>query len=345
MAIIADLIPPAVLTGYIREMPGPVDYRLNQVLPDQEIGDIEAAIDVLLRTNRAAKFRSYDAETPIGQRDGFQRSRVMLPPVGQKTLVGEQERLLLQQLQTGGFNDGRLVQTIYRDAETNTRAVLARMEVARGDALVDGKVTIQENGLVLEADYGIDPSHLVTAPVLWSNTASASPMDDLHNWVNTYIDDSGQAPGFLHVSRQVLTNMLQSVEIRQLLATIIGAPALVNRQQLQSVLDQYDLPTIVSHNTRIEVDDTVVRPVPTDVAILTPATPSDLGYTAWGITAEALELMGSNDPQMQIGMNEAPGLIGLTLREGEPLRIWTKICAVGMPIITDPRLLFVAKVA
>ena len=95
MAIIADLIPPAVLTGFVREMPGPANYNLNQVLPDRQIGDIEAAIDVVLRTNRAATFRAYDAETPIGKRDAFQRSRVQLPPLGQKTVMGEQERLLL----------------------------------------------------------------------------------------------------------------------------------------------------------------------------------------------------------------------------------------------------------
>ena len=343
--IIADLIPPAVLTGYVREMPGPATYTLNQALPDRQIGDIEAAIDVVLRTNRAATFRAYDAETPVGKRDGFQRSRVQLPPLGQKTVMGEQERLMLQQLQTGGFNDAPLVEMIYDEAATNTRAVLARMEVARGDALVDGRVTIQENGLALEADFGIDPTHLVTAATLWSDTAHASPMDDLHDWVNTYIDSCGEPPGFLRVSRQVLTYMLQSVEIRQLLATIVGAPALVSRTQLQQVLDQYDLPTLVSYNTRIDVDGATVRPIPTDVAILTPANPSDLGYTAWGITAEGLELASSTDPQLHLSIGDAPGLVALVMREGDPLRTWTKVSAVGMPIITDPRKLFVGTVA
>jgi hypothetical protein len=343
--IIADLIQPAVLTGFVREMPGPATYNLNQVLPDRQIGDIEAAIDVVLRTNRAASFRAYDAETPIGKRDQFQRSRVQLPPLGVKTVMGEQERLLLQQLQSGGFNDAPMVEMIYDEAATNTRAVLARMEVARGDVLVDGKVTIAENGLNLQADFGVDPSHFPTAATLWSDTAHASPMQDLHDWVNTYIDDVGEAPGYLRVSRQVLTYMLESAEIRQLLATIVGAPALVSLAQLQQVLDQYDLPQIVQYNTRIDVDGTTVRPIPTDVAILTPETPSDLGYTAWGVTAEALELAASTDPQLHLNIEDAPGLISLQIREGDPMRTWTKVAAVGLPIITDPRRLFTATVA
>jgi hypothetical protein len=33
------------------------------------------------------------------------------------------------------------------------------------------------------------------------------------------------------------------------------------------------------------------------------------------------------------------------LKEGDPLRIWTKVGAVGMPMLTDPRRLVVADVA
>ena len=343
MPILNDLIPPEVLTGFVREVPGPATWNLNEVLPDRQIGDIEAAIDVVTRTNRAATFRAYDAETPIGVRDAFSRNTVELPPLGQKTLMTERDRLLLQQLQTGGFNDTPLVSRIYDEAATNARAVLARMEVARGDALVDGKVTIAENGLSLEADYGLDPSHVVTAPVLWTDATNADPLNDLINWTNQYIDDVGEPPGYLRVSRQVLTNMLRAESIRQLVSTLVGRPTVVSRATLQQELDAHGLPTIVEYNTRIEVGNAVVYPIPTDVAILTPANPSDLGYTAWGVTAEALELASGTNPQLSI--EDAPGMVGVIERTSDPVRIWTKAAAVGMPIITDPRRLLVATVA
>jgi len=343
MPILNDLIPPAVLTGFVREVPGPATWNLNEVLPDRQVGDIEAAIDVVTRTNRAATFRAYDAETPIGVRDAFQRSTVELPPLGQKTVMTERDRLLLQQLQTGGFNDTPLVEKIYDEAATNTRAVLARMEVARGDALVDGKVTIAENGLALEADYGLAADHLVTAPVLWTDATNTDPLNDLINWVNQYIDDVGEPPGYLRVSRQVLTNMLRAESIRQLVSTLVGKPTVVNRTQLQQELDAHGLPTIVEYNTRIEVGNSVVYPIPTDVAILTPLNPEDLGYTAWGVTSEALELASGQNPQLSI--EDAPGMVGVIERTFDPVRVWTKVAAVGMPIITDPRRLFVATVA
>src|SRR4051794_16899246 len=112
--IIYDLVLPSLLTGYIREVPIPATFNLNQYLPDREIHDIEAMWDVVTRTNRAAKFRAYDAETPIGKRDSMTRSRVLLPPVGEKRVLTEYERLQLERLR-GGNNIDRLIEQLYAD--------------------------------------------------------------------------------------------------------------------------------------------------------------------------------------------------------------------------------------
>src|SRR5436305_223750 len=147
MAIDLDYLLPAQLTGYVREVPTPAVYTLNNWLPDRFVPDIEAAFDVMTRTNRAATFRSWDAETPTGKRDVFERRRIGLPPIGQKTVIGEHERLLLERARSGGDNRSRLIEAIYNEADTNVRAVRARMELARGDVLTDGKFTLTgENG-------------------------------------------------------------------------------------------------------------------------------------------------------------------------------------------------------
>jgi hypothetical protein len=109
MALNFDLIEPGVLTGFVRELPVPANYVLNRFLPDQNIGDIEAAFSTAFHRNRAAMFRAFDAETPIGERDNFQRSRVALPPLSQKMLVGEEERLKLEMLRSGGDNTSSLI--------------------------------------------------------------------------------------------------------------------------------------------------------------------------------------------------------------------------------------------
>jgi hypothetical protein len=337
--IVDDFIEPAVLTGFVREVPSPYALTLNTFLPDRNIGDIEAAIDQVTRTNRAAKFRSWDTETPIGQRDTFQRSRVKLPPLGIKLPIGEYERLLLERIRTGGDN---------RDAYavTATRNVLNRMELARGDVLMDGKFTLAgENGLTIEADFGVDSLNLVAPGTLWSNTASATPLTNLKAWIDHYVDVNGEKPGYMLTSNTVISNLLLNAEIRTLFnrgTTLTGGPDLLTPAMLNQVLVAYGYPPIVEYNTKIEVDGANTRVINDDRVVFLPSDPNQLGFTAWGITAESLELASGQNPSL--AFSQLPGLVGVVMKEGDPLRVWTKVGAVGMPIIVNPRLLMVADV-
>lgn len=340
--IVDDFIEPAALTGFVREVPMPAALTLNRFLPDRNIGDIEAALDSVTRTNRSAKFRAYDAETPIGRRDQFESKRVKLPPLGQKLPIGEYERLTLERIRTGGDNRAGIINAIYDDAENNTRAVLNRMELARGDVLADGKFTLTgENGLTIEADFGLDGSHVVSAGTTWDD-AAASPLSDLRAWVSTYVADTGERPGYMLVSDAVMSALLLSQEIRELAASIAGVPSLMTDQQLTQVMSAFRLPQLVPYDTLLDVDGVSTRVIAQERIILLPADPASLGFTAWGITAEALELAAGQNPSLEF--NQLPGLTGVVLKEGDPLRIWTKVGAVGMPVITDPRRLMVADV-
>lgn len=344
--IIDDYINPVVLTGFVREVPTPYNLFLNRFLPDRNIGDVEAAIDQVTRTNRAAQFRAWDTETPIGQRDAFQRSKVKLPPLGQKTPIGEQERLMLERVRTGGDNRNGYVTAIYDDAEINTRAVHNRMELARGDVLVDGKFTLTgENGLTLEADFGVPGTHIVGAGTVWSDATNASPLTELNTWTNLYLDDVGEKPGTILTSTRVINNLLLCAEIRDLFnrgVTLTGGPNLLTPAQLNQVLQAYGFPQLTAYDTKIDVGGVSTRVIPDDRVIFLPADPSTLGYTAWGVTAESLELATGQNPGLLF--EELPGLIGVVMKEGDPLRVWTKVGAVGMPLIVDPRRLLVADV-
>ncbi len=347
--IIDEYMPATTLTGFVREVPYPSNLALNNYLPDRFIGDIAAAMEQVTRTNRAAQLRPWDSETPVSRRDQFPRSRVKLPPLGVKLPIGEYERLMLERIRTGGDNRNGYVQAIYNDAEQLTREVYNRMELARGDALVDGKFTIlDENGLKgLEADFGLPGNHLVAAATPWSNAGSATPLTNLDAWMELYQDENnGDLPGLGLTSRKVISNLRQSAEIRALYYrgdAVSGGPDILTPAQLNTVLTAYGYPPFVTYDTKLETaDGTTTRVIPEDKVIFLPADPSSLGFTAWGVTAEALELAGGQNPGLLF--NELSGLVGVVLKEGDPLRVWTKVGAVGMPIITNPKRLLVADV-
>jgi len=344
--IIDDYVQPEVLTGFVREVPTPANLVLNQFLPDRLIGNVEAAIDQVTRTNRAAQFRSWDTETPIGQRDSFQRSKIKLPPIGQKLPIAEQEHLMLERVRTGGDNRNGYIEAIYDDAATLAGNVRRRMELARGDVLVDGKFTLTaENGLTLEADFGVPSGHKVTAATAWSDHADATPLQDIKGWVDTYVDANGERPGKVITSNTVINNLLLSAEIRDLFnrgVTLTGGPNLLTQTMLNQVLEAYGIPPLFEYNTKINWNGSNQRVIPDDRFIMLPANAADLGYTAWGITAESLVLATGQNPG--IAFTELPGLVGVVMKQGDPVQTWTSVSAVGMPLLTDPKRLFVADV-
>lgn len=345
--IVDEYVEPAVLTGFVREVPTPSGLFLNRFLPDRNIGNVEAAIEQMTKTNRVAQFRSWDTETPIAERDTFRRSKVKLPPLGNKLPIGEEETLMLERARTGGDNRNAYVEAIYNDAERLTQYVHNRMELARADVLVDGSFKlVGENGLWIEADFGVPSGNLVTAATVWSDHTNATPLQEYGAWVNHYVDVNGEKPGWAVTSTTVVNNMLLSDEIRALFyrGDSIGGtgPNLITPAQLNQVFQAYGYPPIVTYDTRLNVNGTDQRAIPQDRFILLPSDPASLGYTAWGICAEALQLGTGQNPSLSF--EQLPGLCGVTLLEGDPVRRWTKVTAVGMPILTNPNRLMVADV-
>ncbi|MGY5764979.1 major capsid protein [Brachybacterium sp. DNPG3] len=341
--ILNDLVPGGALTAFTREVPTPANYILDGFLPNKTVQDIEATIDSVTRTNRAASFRSYDAETPIGQRDAFSRRRVMLPPVGQKTVVGELERLQLERIRNGGGSLASIAEQVYDDADINARAVLARVELARGDVLEDGKFTLtDENGLTLEADFGVDADNLVAPTDLWSDHANATPISDLTEWVEQYTEVNGIAPGYIIMSRTARAHMLQCAEVKASAFPGVTTPPNLAPGQLAGVLETFDLPPITIYDTRIEVGGVASRVISQDKVIFGPEDRASLGETVWGITAEALELAGLPNPELTY--EQLPGLVGVVMRTFDPVHTWTKVGGVVMPVIYDPARLLVADV-
>lgn len=338
-----DLVAPAKLTGFARGIPSPANYTLNTWLPDETIADIEAEFDNVIRTNRAAKFRAFDAETPVGSRPNLERKRVALPPLGQKTPIAEEERLKLERARSGGDTSKAMEDAVYNDAEINTQAVLARQELARGDVLTDGRFTLRgENGLTLEADFGVPPTHLPIAMTSWLNHADADPFEEMRGWADIFTDDAGEPPAWAVTSRTVIGHMLRNERVRRLAAGNGMTPSMISRAQLNTLLESFELPQLVSYNTLIDVDGVATRPIPADRMVYLPQDPRTLGRTIWGITAEALELVGGTNPQLAFA--ELPGLIGVVMKDGDPLKTWTKVGGVGMPIIGEPRRLLTARV-
>lgn len=344
MAILWDsYVAPADLTAFVRLVPLEQQYILNQILPDRYDSVMEAEFSDVTITTRAAKARAWDAPPMPGRRDTLSTRRVKLPAISQFMARGERDRLELERLRSAGSSTAGIIQAIYDDAENNARSVLARVEMFRGDILADGKVTIAELG-GLEADFGVPAAHVVSAAIPWTTIATANIIGDLRAWSAVYRSTNGFNPGGLLVSTDVASAMLQNQAIRELLSGFAGVAPLVTQDALNSVLSAYGLPPIRYVYDAQVVDDSnnPTRILPADKAIMLPPAGIDVGYTQWGISATALELV---DAGVQILPSPA-GMVAVVDKDVRPpYREATYVDATCMPILSRPKALFIADVA
>lgn len=344
MLITTDYITPNELTGYARTALADLEvnqFSLSAFLPSEPVDDLQ------YRFNRggqglaeAATYRSYDAEASIATRPGTTRVTGELPPVSRKIKLGEYDRLRQRQL------GDAIVNAIYDDTDRMVRAVAARIELARGQALATGKVSLNEDGVIAEVDFGRRAAHTGVAPgTLWSVAASATPIADMIAWRSTYrANNGGTNPGASLTSEKVLSQILRSAEVRNFAAVNGNSPSIVSPLVLNSILAAYSLPPIVVNDAQINVRNastgvvTATRVIPeTNFLMLPAAGDSQLGGTFWGTTAESLE------EDFDLAGDE-PGIVAGSYSTKDPVAVWTKAAAIALPVLANPDLTFQAVV-
>lgn len=340
MEIYSEYITPAELTGYARaalaDRPENA-LQLSSYLPFQQVNDLVYRWNMGSTAGlaEAASFRAYDAEPKFGRRDGISRMTGELPPIGQQYLLGEYDSLRLR-------NAGdEIRQLLLRDAARIARAIDTRFEFARAQALVEGKVTLAEDGVQAEVDFNRKASHSVAPATLWSNLSSSTPIDDLQSWRDTYVDSNGQEPGVILTSTRVVNYLVRNAQVRSMVLPVGSTVTQVRRSDMNAILTDFGLPSISIYDARaVDVTGVSRRFIADDRLLYLPSTATELGATLWGTTLEAQE------PEYGISAGEHPGLVVGAFKQKEtPIRVFTIGSAIGIPLLGNPDMSFVADVA
>jgi hypothetical protein len=188
--LITDAIDIPELIGYVRESAVIGSDSLATILPDQPVDDIEYELqNIDSPFLQVARFRAWDTAPPLGKRAGFAIIRGEIAPLGMSMTLNEKELARFLRLRAAQPAQAQL--DIYDDALQCALAAQLRLEQARADLLLDGKVTINENGYNTEADFGVPGTHIVTAATAWTDTANAVPVTNLLAWEVVYRADNG----------------------------------------------------------------------------------------------------------------------------------------------------------
>ena len=337
-----ETITPAELSGFARAAQEDIEATqgtLARWLPNTAVNDI--VVRTVVGSNGAgdlAQYRSFDAETPIGNGGEAERKIFELLPLGLKERIGEYDQLRAR----GGDGAAIALGGVEKATTRVVRAIVDRLEVARGQALESGALSISENGVVQSPSFGRPVTNTKTPAALWDASSGVKILDDLTTWNESYADANEGAPiGTLLVSRKVLATILKDDGIRALVRgsqSTVDAP--VSIAALNEAIAAYGLPPIEVFDrkvkgTRVVSEKKVLMlPAPVD-----PNSGSNiLGATFFGTTLE------SQEPNYGLAAGDQPGIAVGQYKTNDPIGMWVHANAIAMPILVNPVASMVATV-
>lgn len=338
-------VAPDELTYAIRNISPAPDLVLSNTAPITTSNSNTVRWGEITRRNRLAKYRSFDGQIAVSQRDGASDRMVRLAPFSNSLNLGEYERLQQEFLRLGGSQTAALVSAIYDDAALLTRSMHCRVEKALGQTLSTGKFTVSENNFASEADFGVASANKLTASVVWSTSATALAGNDLRTMRAKFVASAGVGPGRIVTSEAVVNALMVNAQIvGEALGTTSGR-TWINREELAAWLRANRLPDVITEvETTVYNDETGAdeRVFPAHLIVMTPANLGSVLEFRYGLSATALELVQSN--RAEISFADAPGIVGMVVKEGPPFRQFTYVDAVGMPILSGPKQVVIGSV-
>lgn len=328
----------AEINAFVRALTTRADYALTQrIVPERYINNIKFKISSSKRRVNAAKFRAYEAPTALARR---QAERVVtegnLPPLGQTLPITEMETILFTI--SRGQDASQFVEQLYDDVERHFESIRTAQEIAVGKLLTDGVVDLP--GINLDVDWNVPTANRPTAAVLWSDAENATPLTDERVWIDYLLDSGAPAPREVVTSRRARNTLASSLEYRAaFFNTAAGATtptAVLAPDQVNAVRARYSLPPITTYDVQVYDDEgTYGRVIPDDRWIILPDVPAvEWAETQYGLTAEGIQLSTGTNPA--ITAEEAPGIVVVTEVKDNPVQVYTRGAAVGMPVMYVP---------
>ncbi|WP_030188154.1 major capsid protein [Streptomyces violaceorubidus] len=324
------------LTVYARQIDTPAKYRLTrEVFPETRVQGIKFRTTSAKRRVNAAKFRAYNAPTALAQR---QAERIvnegMLPALGQTLPVSEMDQILLDV--DHGKDTQEYIDLLYSDVDRHVESIQTAQELAAGQLLANGAVSLP--GLGLDVDWNVPSANMPTAATLWDDPA-ATPLSDERAWMDYLLDSGAPAPREIITSRRARALLASNEEYRAAYygsSTVGGTPtATLAPNEVDTVRARYGLPPIVTYDVQVWNDDQYVRVLPDNKWIMVPDVPAaEWGQTQYGRTREAAKFTSGTNPALT--REEAPGIVVVTGVEDDPVQIYSRGCAIGMPVLYVP---------
>lgn len=331
MAKIDELFNTKELLNYYRVKKQPAMLG-DTLFPARKIQDIK--FDMITGANGlpvSASIHAFDTETELASREVLQKGAAELALIKRKIAIGEREIIAINNPRMDSEQKA-LVMGLFKDGDKMVESVQTRIEAMRMELLSSGKIAINENEVAITLDYKVPAGNKKSFN--WSDASTAKPLEDIKTLADAVEDASGTKPTRILTSSKVLNKILACESVKKAIFGV-NFDKIATRKDLNSLLESMELPQVAVYNAKYKVQGsngkyTTKRYFPEN--ILSMFAENALGETIYGLTAEEIELLGSN--KMEEAKMVGNIFVGVE-KEGDPVRRYTKAVATALPTLEN----------
>ena len=293
-----------------------------------------------------AQFHAFDSEANKTFRIPVDNHSIEKGLIKVKINQSERMRALLR----AGVQNDQMYNYVLNDGIRLADQVFTRSKVAKNELMAYGKITIKENNLDIDVDYGV-PADQTSFTLDLSASADISAQLQA---IKDLADDKGVTITGMLTSRKNITKMRQNAGLQKNINSNIGVGALIRSNDLNAYLEEeFGIEQVITNDLKYGADSAIGadgRPVittkryyPDDKVTFFATNPAGrIGVGLWGDPPEAT--VGA------LGTARVEGAVSPFVYvdqwvTNDPKELWTKASGLFMPVLYNPNSLFIATVA
>ncbi len=209
---------PENVIGYVQSLPAPISHIGPGILPLKKVDDMTSFWQELDVKVTAGHLLALDSEIPIDSPPGIKEISQALSKIGKKRVVSETEKAKLFRPRPGTSDIQTATDYVYNVLRLLSDGVDDRVESMRWAALGDGAYVYDKYGIKISVSWGIPGANQVTpSAAIWSDLDNADPLQDIIDWNNRLITETGGPAVVAYLSTKVMGYLLQNAKIRNLI--------------------------------------------------------------------------------------------------------------------------------
>lgn len=322
----------------------PIDTLVGDVRTENILAHWET-IAAEYQTPVMAQFHAFDTEA----------QKTFRPPVDLhdiekgliKVKIDLSERL--RSWKRSGVKNEALYDYVMNDGIRLADQVVTRAHVAKNEMIATGAITINENGLNLNIDYGVPANQ--KGLTLDFGEGATDPIDVQMEALKETASGKGVVLNGAVTSRAMLNRFRKNAAIQKAINGTARQGAMVSMEELRSYFStEYGIDNIVVNDLTYGVEGPVVNGRPTQIqkryfpingmTFFGAAPNGKLGDGLWGDPPEAdvQKLLESFE-----GAENSPYVFITQWTEKDPAVLWTKASALFIPVLYQPTSLFITS--